>query len=158
MDEPLLKAGELAPDFSLVSDEGAPVRLSAFRGRKVLLYFYPKAGTPGCTQQACALRDLHPDVTENGVTIIGISPDSPDALRRFRTKYNLPFILLSDPDRKVARQYGAWGERSLYGRLVAGILRSHVALDPEGRVIEYDLRVKPLDTADAARRLARRQP
>lgn len=154
MTEPKLKPGDQAPDFVLTSDEGKPVRLSDFRGKKVLLYFYPKAGTPGCTQQACALRDLHPDVSEKGVVVIGISPDSPEALRKFRAKYNLPFVLLSDPDRSVARLYGAWGERSLYGRLFEGILRSHVAVDPQGQIVDYELKVKPLETAEAARRLA----
>ena len=154
MSESKLNPGDLAPDFVLTSDAGTPVHLSGFRGKKVLLYFYPKAGTPGCTQQACALRDLHPEVTEKGVVVVGISPDTPEPLRKFRQRYDLPFVLLSDPEREVARLYGAWGERSLYGRVFSGILRSHAAVDADGRIVEYDLKVKPLETADAARRLA----
>lgn len=109
MNESKLNPGDLAPGFTLMSDAEAPLHLSEFRGKKVLLYFYPKAGTPGCTQQACALRDLHPEVTEKGVVVIGISPDTPQALRRFRQKYDLPFVLLSDPEREVARLYGTGG-------------------------------------------------
>jgi len=149
----MLKVGDKAPEFELVSDAGRKVRLAGFSGQRVLIYFYPKADTPGCTKQACALRDLHPDIEEKEIVVIGISPDSPEALAKFRAKYNLPFVLLSDPERSVAKAYGAWGERKLYGRSFFGILRSHVAIDEKGRIAEYALKVKPLETADLARSL-----
>ncbi|MEW5825230.1 MAG: thioredoxin-dependent thiol peroxidase [Candidatus Bipolaricaulota bacterium] len=149
----MLKPGDRAPGFTLTSDEGRKVSLADFAGRRVVLYFYPKADTPGCTQQACALRDLHPDVEEADVTVIGVSPDAPEKLAAFRAKYDLPFVLLSDPERSVAAQYGAWGERKLYGRTFLGVLRSHVAIDAEGRIAELDLNVKPLETAELARRV-----
>ncbi len=151
----MLKVGDAAPDFELTSDKGEEVRLEDFSGRRVLLYFYPKADTPGCTKQACALRDIHPDVAEKDIVVVGISPDTPEALARFRAKYDLPFALLSDPDHAVAEAYGAWGERKLYGRSFMGILRSHVAIDEDGRISDYQLKVKPLSTAELAASLAK---
>lgn len=150
----MLNVGDAAPDFELASDTGDVVRLSQFAGRRVLLYFYPRADTPGCTKQACALRDLHPDIDDDALVVIGVSPDAPDKLADFRAKHDLPFILLSDPDHAVAAMYGAWGEKSMYGRTYEGILRSHVAIDPEGRLVSYDLKVKPLSTAALARAMA----
>jgi peroxiredoxin Q/BCP len=150
----MLKVGDTAPGVELTSDEGRKVRLADFAGKRILLYFYPKADTPGCTKQACALRDIHPDIEEKDIVVIGISPDRPDALAKFRAKYDLPFVLLSDPDHAVAEAYGAWGERSLYGRRFMGFLRTHVAMDEDGRVTEFELKVKPLSTAKLARSLA----
>jgi peroxiredoxin Q/BCP len=150
----MLNVGDTAPDFELPSDTGKKVRLADFAGKRVVLYFYPKAGTPGCTKQACALRDIHPDIEEKDIVVIGISPDGPDALAKFRAKYDLPFVLLSDPDRTVARAYGAWGERKLYGRSFLGIVRTHAAIDERGKIIEYALKVKPLSTAELAKSLA----
>jgi peroxiredoxin Q/BCP len=150
----MLKVGDTAPGFELTSDAGRKVRLADFAGKRILLYFYPKADTPGCTKQACALRDIHPDIEEKDIVVIGISPDRPDALAKFRAKYDLPFVLLSDPDHAVAEAYGAWGERSLYGRRFMGFLRTHVAMDEDGRVTEFELKVKPLSTAKLARSLA----
>ncbi len=144
---------EFAPNFTLLSDTGETVSLSDFRGKKVVLYFYPKADTPGCTTQACAVRDAYPVITEKDAVVIGISPDDPAALAKFRAKYELPFILLSDPDHKVAEAYGAWGERQLYGKSHMGILRSHFAIDAEGRFIERALNVKPESTAELALKL-----
>jgi peroxiredoxin Q/BCP len=149
-----LNPGDAAPGFELTSDEGEKVRLADFAGKRVLLYFYPKADTPGCTKQACALRDVHPDVAEKDIVVVGISPDAPEKLARFRAKYDLPFVLLSDPDHAVAEAYGAWGERKLYGRRFMGILRSHVAIAEDGRITDYELKVKPLSTADLAASLA----
>ncbi len=148
-----LRSGDTAPGFELTSDKGETVRLEDLAGKRVLLYFYPKADTPGCTKQACALRDIHPDVAEKDIVVVGISPDTPEALARFRAKYDLPFVLLSDPDHAVAEAYGAWGERKLYGRSFMGILRSHVAIDENGRITDYGLKVKPLATADLAKSL-----
>lgn len=144
----MLEKGTIAPDFTLTSDEGKEVMLSDFRGKKVVLYFYPKANTPGCTKQACAIRDVYPSVEEEGTVVIGISPDQPKDLVKFREKYDLPFMLLSDPDHKVAEAYGAWGEKKMYGKTYQGIIRSHFAIDEEGRLTDLKLRVKPLATAD----------
>ena len=105
----MLTVGDVAPDFTLVADDGKEVSLSDFRGRKVVLYFYPKANTPGCTRQACAVRDVYGDVEAEDAEVIGISPDLPPQLIRFREKHSLPFTLLSDPDHKAAEPYGAWG-------------------------------------------------
>jgi len=149
----MVKAGEVAPVFTLTSDEGKAVSLEEFRGHKVVLYFYPKADTPGCTQQACALRDAYAPIAEKDVVVIGISPDRPEALVKFRKKHDLPFILLSDPDHAVAEAYGVWGEKKLAGVAYQGITRSHFAIDEEGRLIEADLKVKPLTTADLALKL-----
>jgi len=148
------KAGDVAPSFELISDTGECVRLADFAGKRVVLYFYPKADTPGCTKQACALRDIHPDIEEKDIVVIGISPDPPEKLAAFRAKYDLPFVLLSDPDHAVAEAYGAWGEKKLYGKSFMGVLRSHVAIDEDGKIMEYKLKVKPLSTADLANSLA----
>jgi peroxiredoxin Q/BCP len=149
----MLETGSIAPEFALTADDGATVSLSDFRGKKVVLYFYPKADTPGCTKQACAIRDIYPDVAGEDVVVIGLSPDPPDALIKFREKYNLPFVLLSDPDHAVAEAYGAWGEKKMYGKTYEGIIRSHFAVDEEGRLMELELKVKPEKTADLALRL-----
>jgi peroxiredoxin Q/BCP len=144
----MLEKGTIAPDFTLTSDDGKEVNLLDFRGKKVILYFYPKAGTPGCTTQACAIRDVYPRIEDKDVVVIGISPDSPKALIKFREKHNLPFILLSDPDHKVAEAYGTWGEKKAFGKTSQGIIRSHFAIDEEGRLVDYKLRIKPETTAD----------
>lgn len=144
---------EFAPTFTLLSDAGTEVSLADFRGKKVVLYFYPKADTPGCTTQACSVRDNYPIIAEKDIVVIGISPDEPAALAKFRAKYNLPFTLLSDPDHKVAEAYGAWGEKQMYGKSYMGILRSHFAIDEEGRFMERALNVKPATTADLALKL-----
>lgn len=149
----MLKAGELAPMFTLVSDAGQMVSLADFRGKKVVIYFYPKADTPGCTKQACAVRDAYPTLAAKDAVVIGISPDGPEALVKFRQKYNLPFILLSDPDHQVAEAYGVWGEKSFMGKTSMGIVRSHFAVDEEGRLLEQELAVKPETTVELALKL-----
>ena len=149
--------GEVAPDFVLRSDTYEEVRLSAYRGQKVVLYFYPKADTPGCTQQACAVRDAYTQIEAHNAAVIGISPDAPEALAKFREKYALPFILLSDPDHRVAEAYGAWGEKQMYGKTYEGIIRSHFAVDEEGRLAEVEHKVKPLTTADLALKMLGRE-
>jgi peroxiredoxin Q/BCP len=149
----MVEIGALAPDFTLISDEGEEISLSDFRGHKVVLYFYPKADTPGCTKQACAVRDAYPQIQAGDALVIGISPDKPAALVKFRRKYDLPFVLLSDPDHKVAEMYGAWGEKQIFGKALGGILRSHFAVDEEGRMAESKLNVKPQTTADLALKL-----
>ena len=107
----MLQVGDKAPEFTLTADDGTQVSLSDYRGQKVVIYFYPKANTSGCTKQACAVRDAYGSIEAEGATVIGISPDLPPALVKFRQDYDLPFILLSDPDHVVAEAYGAWGEK-----------------------------------------------
>ena len=143
----MLQPGDTAPSFKLVSDTGDTVRLDDFRGKRVIVYFYPKADTPGCTKQACAIQDIGPQIQDAGVTVIGISPDPPEKLARFRAKYGLEFLLLSDPDHTAAAAYGAWGEKSMYGKKHLGIVRSHAAIDEEGRIVAIKNKVKPTETA-----------
>ena len=149
----MLELGTMAPGFTLISDGGEQVSLADFRGKRIVVYFYPKADTPGCTKQACAVRDAYGDIEAKGAVVLGISPDKPEALVKFREKHDLPFVLLSDPDHQVAEAYGAWGEKKLYGKSYMGIVRSHFGVDEEGRLMEADIKVKPLSTADLALRL-----
>jgi len=143
----MLQPGDAAPTFELTSDKGEIVRLKDFEGKRVIVYFYPKADTPGCTKQACAIQDLGPQIRDVGVTVIGISPDPPEKLAKFRAKYSLEFLLLSDPDHTVAEAYGAWAEKSMYGKKYMGILRSHAAIDEDGRIVSIKNKIKPLETA-----------
>lgn len=144
----MIQVGDRAPDFELASDSGNSVRLADFSGRRVIVYFYPRADTPGCTKQACAIQDLGPQIADAGVTVIGISPDLPEKLAKFRAKYGLEFLLLSDPDHTVAEAYGAWGEKSMYGKKYTGILRSHAAIDESGKIVAIKNKIKPLETAE----------
>ncbi|MDH7489397.1 MAG: thioredoxin-dependent thiol peroxidase [Anaerolineae bacterium] len=137
------KPGQAAPDFELPSDRGDKVRLSDFRGKKVVLYFYPKDMTSGCTKEACSFRDNYPQYEEQGAVILGVSPDPPQSHVRFKSKYNLPFLLLSDEDHKVAEQYGVWGEKQMYGRAYQGILRTTFVIDEQGRIAKVFTKVKP---------------
>jgi peroxiredoxin Q/BCP len=143
----------MAPDFTLTADDGTQVSLSDYRGQQVIVYFYPKADTPGCTRQACAVRDVYAGIDAQGATVIGISPDQPEALAKFRRKYDLPFVLLSDPDHQVADAYGAWGEKKRGKETRMGIIRSHFAVDTEGKLVEYKIKAQPLTTAEMAVRL-----
>ncbi len=129
-----LEPGDTAPDFDLADDTGGRVRLGDLRGQRVVLYAYPAAMTPGCTKQACDFRDSLDALAAAGFTVVGISPDSPEKLARFRAKEGLTFPLVSDPDRSVLAAYGAFGEKSLYGRTVVGVIRSTFVIDPEGRI------------------------
>jgi len=142
-----LKSGDVAPQFSLLDQHGQRVALTAYRGRKLLLYFYPKADTPGCTKQACSIRDHRQELTGLGVAVLGISPDQPEAQRRFDEKYQLGFPLLSDPDHAVAEAYGAWGEKRVYGKVTQGIIRSSFLLDERGVITHTWYQVKPEGTA-----------
>jgi peroxiredoxin Q/BCP len=154
-EEEMLEMGTMAPDFTLTADDGTEVSLSDFRGKRVALYFYPKADTPGCTKQACAVRDVYSKLEEEDVVVIGISPDPPERLVKFRERHNLPFVLLSDPDHEVAEAYGAWGEKKMFGKTYEGVIRSHFAVDEEGRLMEFKFKVKPEKTADLALKLIR---
>jgi peroxiredoxin Q/BCP len=137
-----------APDFTLTNDQGETVSLADFRGKRVLLFFFPKAGTGGCTAQACGFRDSFPKIDAAGATVIGISPDKPAALAKWRIKENLPFILLSDPDHKIADAYGVWGERSMYGKKFMGIIRSHFVIDANGNIEDSRIKISPQDSVD----------
>lgn len=145
-----LKAGDPAPDFALADQHGQTLRLADLRGRRVVLYFYPRADTPGCTTQACSLRDARRSLDEAGAVVVGISPDQPDDQARFDAKYELGFPLLSDADHQVAEAYGVWGERSMYGKKYMGIVRSAFVIDEEGRVAEAFSKVSPKDTVPKA--------
>lgn len=149
----MVAVGEIAPGFTLTSDGGKQVSLSDYRGQKVVVYFYPQAGTSGCIKQACAIRDVYADIDAQGAVVIGISPDPLPALVKFRNKYDLPFILLSDPDHAVAEAYGAWGEKTSNGKTTVGLIRSHFAVDEGGKLMESELKVSPLTTAGLALRL-----
>ena len=129
-----LSPGEPAPDFELLDADENRVSLMQLRGQRVVLYFYPAALTPGCTTQACDFRDNLSVLGGAGTTVVGVSPDKPEKLRQFRDKHALPFPLLSDPDHRVLEAYGAWGEKSLYGKKVTGVIRSTVVIDPRGEV------------------------
>jgi peroxiredoxin Q/BCP len=135
--------GELAPDFDLLSDAGERVKLSAFRGRWVILYFYPKDDTPGCTKQACGIRDAWDAFRESGAAVFGVSPDSESSHAKFKQKYGLPFTLLADTDHSLAEQYGFWVEKRLAGKKYMGIERSTVVIGPDGTVTRVFRRVKP---------------
>jgi thioredoxin-dependent peroxiredoxin len=129
-----LEPGDHAPDFDLADDAGGRVRLADLRGQRVVLYAYPAAMTPGCTKQACDFRDSLDALAAAGITVVGISPDSPEKLATFRAKEGLTFPLASDPDKSVLAAYGAFGEKSLYGRTVVGVIRSTFVIDAEGRI------------------------
>jgi peroxiredoxin Q/BCP len=149
-DNKTLKVGDLAPDFALKSDTGDTVRLSDLRGRRVVLYFNPKDDTTGCTDQACGFRDAYPQIEERNAVVLGVSPDSEASHRKFKTKYNLPFTLLVDPDHKVAEEYGAWGKKSMYGKEYDGIIRSHFVIDEQGRIADAQVKVSPGDSVARA--------
>jgi peroxiredoxin Q/BCP len=144
----MVEEGKPAPDFELASDSGERVRLSELRGRPVVLYFYPKDDTPGCTKQARSFRDAYGEFEERGATILGVSPDSEASHVRFKEKHGLPFTLLADPDHEVAEQYGVWVEKNNYGKKSMGIKRSTFVIDAEGNVAKAMLGVSPDGHAD----------
>jgi thioredoxin-dependent peroxiredoxin len=139
----MLQVGDKAPDFELPDQNGAPVKLSDFKGQTVVLYFYPRADTPGCTTQACGVRDRGAEYAEAGARVIGISPDEVEAIDKFAGKYGLDFTLLADADHAVAEAYGAWGERSMYGRKFMGVIRSTFIVGPDGKVAKVFPKVQP---------------
>ena len=137
-----IEPGTEAPDFTLTTHDGDPLTLSSLRGRLVVLYFYPRDDTPGCTKEACGFRDIEKQLTQAGAIVLGVSPDSPESHARFRDKYSLPFTLLADPDHAVAERYGAWREKNMYGKKSLGIARSTFLIDPTGRVAKVFKAVK----------------
>jgi len=138
--------GDKAPTFTLLDQDGAKVRSTGFKGRKVLVYFYPKADTPGCTTQSCGLRDIADQVGDT--VILGISPDPPAKQKKFDVKYSLGFPLLADEDHGVAEAYGAWGEKSMYGKKYMGIIRSAFLIDEQGKIAEAWPKISPKDTPE----------
>ena len=145
-----IETGKKAPAFTLEDQDGEKVSLKDLAGKDVILYFYPRDDTPGCTKEACGFRDLWKQVTKRGAVVIGVSPDKPATHVKFRGKYKLPFPLLSDPDRKVMTAYGAFGEKTLYGKKVQGVIRSTVWIGPDGKVVKYWERVPKADAHPAA--------
>ena len=141
-----LKTGDKAPNFNLPDQTGNKVKLSDFKGRKLLVYFYPKANTSGCTKQACSIRDASNELNQSDIAVVGISPDLPDKQKKFDDKHALSFPLLSDPDHRVAEAYGAWGEKKMYGKSFMGIIRSSFLIDEKGKIVQAWYKVKPLDT------------
>lgn len=141
-DSKLLKVGAKAPAFSLTNTEGKTVKLSDFKGKKVALYFYPKDMTPGCTTEACGFRDDFADLKKRGVEVFGVSGDDQKSHQKFTEKYSLPFMLLSDPTHEMMEKYGAWGEKSMYGRKYMGVLRITYIIDEEGRIAHVFEKVK----------------
>ncbi len=139
----MLEVGTKAPDFTLNDKNGSPVTLSGFLGRKVVLYFYPRDNTPGCTRQACAFAQNYQTFTEENVVVIGISKDSVASHLKFAQKYDLPFLLLSDPDHAVIEAYGAWQEKKLYGKVSMGVVRSTYLINEEGIIEKVMPKVKP---------------
>jgi thioredoxin-dependent peroxiredoxin len=142
--------GELAPDFELPNQDGKTIKLSDFRGKKVILFAYPKADTPGCTTQACGFRDNFPKLEVEGAVVLGISNDPQKDLAKWKTKQNLPYDLLSDVDSKVLEAWGAWGEKSMYGKTYMGTIRSHWVIDEAGKLIDVQIKVKPEDSVTLA--------
>ena len=142
-----LEVGAKAPAFSLPDADGNTVKLSDYKGRKVVVYFYPAASTPGCTKQACEFRDSLALLNDAGIDVIGISPDKPEKLAKFRESESLTFPLLSDPDKKVLTEWGAFGEKKLYGKTVQGVIRSTFVVDESGKIAVAQYNVKAASTA-----------
>jgi thioredoxin-dependent peroxiredoxin len=139
---PQLKEGDPAPPISLDTDSGQPFELSSLRGQNVVLYFYPKADTPGCTKEACAFRDNSTKFSKANTVIVGVSPDASKAQAKFKDKFDLPFTLLADKDHKTAEDYGVWGEKSMYGRKYMGVERATFIIDPKGVIKKIFPKVK----------------
>jgi peroxiredoxin Q/BCP len=150
-----IKAGDKAPDFSLPADNGGRVRLADFRGRKVVVYFYPADDTPGCTLEAIDFTKAAPAFARAGTAVIGISPDSPDSHDRFKAKHDLSIQLAADPDRKVIAAYGAWGEKNMYGRKSMGVIRSTFLIGPDGRIAKEWRKVRVAGHVEAVLEAAR---
>ncbi|HEY53987.1 MAG TPA: thioredoxin-dependent thiol peroxidase [Caldilineae bacterium] len=145
-----LTVGDTAPDFEAVTDSGETIKLSDYRGKRVVLYFYPKDNTSGCTKQACGFRDSYPVITEANAVVLGVSPDGVSSHQKFKTKYDLPFTLLVDEDHSIAERYGVWGEKKMYGRSYMGVIRSHFIIDEAGRVADAQYKVSPAKSVERA--------
>ncbi|MCC5885184.1 MAG: thioredoxin-dependent thiol peroxidase [Gammaproteobacteria bacterium] len=141
-----IEEGKAAPAFTLKDTDGNKVALKDLKGKNVVVYFYPKDDTPGCTKEACGFRDLWGDIEKTGTVVLGVSPDDGASHRKFIDKYRLPFTLLSDPDKKVMEKYGAWGEKNMYGKKTMGVIRSTVLIGPDGKVKKHWQRVAKAET------------
>jgi peroxiredoxin Q/BCP len=150
MADSTLKIGDTAPDFELPADNGETVKLSDLRGKRVVLYFYPKDDTSGCTTQACGFRDQYPQIEQKNAVVLGVSPDGIKSHQKFKTKFNLPFLLLADEQHTVAEAYGVWAEKSMYGKKYMGIERSHFVIDEEGKLADVQVKIKPADSVEKA--------
>jgi peroxiredoxin Q/BCP len=137
-----LQPGNPAPEISLPTDTGEPFKLSDLRGQNVILYFYPKADTPGCTKEACEFRDLTPKITKANTVVVGVSPDTSEAQAKFKAKFDLPFVLLADHEHKAAEDYGVWKEKSMYGKKYMGIERTTFLIGPDGKIAKIFPKVK----------------
>jgi thioredoxin-dependent peroxiredoxin len=145
-----LKPGDAAPDFTAQNDQGETVRLGDFKGKRVVLYFYPKDNTPGCTTQACNFRDSYPAITGKNAIVLGVSPDSAKSHGSFKSKFNLPFPLLVDADHKLSEAFGVWQEKRMMGRKYMGVVRSHFVIDEDGRIVDAQYNVKAPESAAKA--------
>jgi peroxiredoxin Q/BCP len=150
-----LEAGKKAPPFSLQNQNGETVKLADFKGKKLLVYFYPRANTPGCTKQSCSVSESLPKLSKLALAVVGISPDTPEKQKNFDNKFKLGFPLLSDVDNKVAKAYGAWGTKTSFGKKREGIIRSSFLIDEKGRIVQSWYKVKPDDTVSKALEAAR---
>ena len=150
----VLKTGDKAPAFSLSDQNDQTVKLSDYAGKKLLIYFYPKADTPGCTKQSCAVSDSLSVLREAGIEAVGISPDSPEKQKKFDEKYQLGFPLLADTEKTVAEAYGVWGEKSMYGKTYFGIVRSAFVVGEDGKLLDVGYKVSPANTVPFARKVA----
>lgn len=141
-----IEEGKAAPAFTLKDSDGSKVALKDFKGRNVVVYFYPKDDTPGCTKEACGFRDLWGEIEQTGTVVLGVSPDDGASHRKFIDKYQLPFTLLSDPTKTMMEKYGAWGEKNMYGKKTMGVIRSTVLIGPDGKVKKHWKRVAKAET------------
>ena len=150
MSEGSLKTGDIAPDFTTTTDTGETVQPSDFRGKRVMLYFYPTDSTPGCTAQACGFRDQYPLIEEKNAVVLGVSPDGMKAHQKFKTRFDLPFTLLVDESHAIAEAYGVWGPQSFLGKKYMGITRSHFVIDEQGRIADAQVKVSPGESVKRA--------
>ncbi|HLF71786.1 MAG TPA: thioredoxin-dependent thiol peroxidase [Dehalococcoidia bacterium] len=148
-----INVGDQAPDFETVNDQNEKVKLSELKGKRVVLYFYPKDDTPGCTTQACGFRDNYAEIMDKNAIVLGVSPDDVKSHQGFKSKYDLPFPLLVDQDHAISEAYGVWVERSMYGRTFMGVNRSHFVIDENGKVIDAQYGVKADDSAELSRKV-----
>lgn len=145
-----LAVGDQAPDFAAVTEQGKSMKLSDLHGQRVILYFYPKDDTSGCTTQACGFRDNYLQIEEKNAVVLGVSPDSATSHQKFKSKYQLPFTLLVDADHAIADIYGVWGEKSMYGKKYMGVIRSHFVIDETGKIVDAQYKISPQDSTKKA--------